>query len=77
MKHEHTHPKGAHLCAFTHPNPLPCLRPNKLIKEGAAPAGNLIKYDIPALKSMLTEQKEDGTLLGEIVTAHAPDPLPY
>ena len=35
----------------------PPLALNKLIKEGAAPAANLIKYDIPALKSMLTKQE--------------------
>lgn len=49
---------------------------NKLIKEGAALAGNLIKYDIPALKSVLTEQKEDGTLSEEIVTVLVHDPHP-
>lgn len=50
--------------------------PNKLIKEGAAFAGNLIKYGAPALKSVLTGQIYDGMLSGEIVTVleHHPGP---
>lgn len=73
-EHKHTHPQGAH--AHPYPPPPPSPRLNKLIKEGAALTGNLIKYDIPALKSMLTKQKYDGTLSEEIVTALVHDSRP-
>lgn len=55
------------------------LIPEELIRapsEGAAFAGNLIKYGAPALKSVLTGQIYDGMLSGEIVTVleHHPGP---
>lgn len=47
---------------------------NKIIKEGARPAGNLIKYDIPALKRVLTTQKYDEMLSVGIVAVLVHDP---
>lgn len=55
-----------------HPLELPQL--NKIIKEGASLASNLIKYDIPSLKSVLTKQKYDEMLSVEIVTVLVHDP---